>query len=160
VTENQRQQRMVERIQEDERLPGDLPDDAATALVEWASRRAAAAAADPQRPDAAVEAEVQMIRAAARAAARAGEQDVPRLLALAEAELTQRVAPAPLPGTPTGAGVPDGADAPAGESQAVEPAGSEPAAIAPAPATTQAQQPRSRWARLASFLSRIQGGRR
>src|SRR5262245_30450320 len=88
---------MVERVQEDERLRGDLPDEAAAALVEWASKRVATAAADAARPDAEVEAEVQTIRAAARAAARAGETNPQRLLAMAEAEMAQRIAPATHP---------------------------------------------------------------
>jgi hypothetical protein len=99
VSENQRQQRMLERVQEDERLRGDLPDDAATALVEWASQRVATAAAEPTRPDAEVEAEVQAIRAAARAAARVGETNPQRLLAIAETELAQGTAQAARPTT-------------------------------------------------------------
>ena len=99
MSENQRQQRMLERVQEDERLRGDLPDDAATALVEWASQRVATAAANPARPDAEVEAEVQAIRAAARAAARAGETDPQRLLAIAETQLAQGTAQAARPTT-------------------------------------------------------------
>src|SRR5262245_42926161 len=94
VITNERQQRMVERVQEDERLRGDLPDDAATALVEWASKHVAAAAADPARPDAEVEAKVQAIRTAARAVARTGETDPQRLIALADAEQAQRTASA------------------------------------------------------------------
>jgi hypothetical protein len=89
MSENERQQRLIERVQEDERLRGDLTDEAATALVEWASRHVADAAADPARPDAEVEADVQAIRAAARAAARAGEDDPPHVIAIAEATLKQ-----------------------------------------------------------------------
>jgi len=37
-----RQQRMVERFLEDEQLRGDLADDAATGLVNWAGKRAIA----------------------------------------------------------------------------------------------------------------------
>src|SRR4051794_40893026 len=55
MSENKRQQRVVERILEDERLRGDLEDTAATALVHWATAQAEAAAADPTRPDDAVE---------------------------------------------------------------------------------------------------------
>src|SRR6476659_8687751 len=87
MTTNERQQRMAERILEDENLRGDLEDDAATALVDWASQRAAAAAADPNRSDAVVEAQVQAIRAAARAAAHSGETAPQRLIALAAARL-------------------------------------------------------------------------
>jgi hypothetical protein len=87
MTTDERQQRMAERILEDENLRGDLEDDAATALVDWASARAAAAAADPARSDAAVEAQVLAIRQAARAAARSGETVPQRLIALAIAKL-------------------------------------------------------------------------
>jgi hypothetical protein len=93
VIGSERQQRMVERGQEDERLRGDLPDEAAVALVEWAGQRAAAAAAETTRSDRDVEAEVQGIRAAAYAAARAGETDPRRLLAQAETSLAQRRVP-------------------------------------------------------------------
>ena len=89
MVEDERRQRIVERIQEDERLRGDLEDEAANALLSWASARAGAAAADPSRPDAAVEADVQAVRAATRAAARAGESDPRRLIAVAEAELSR-----------------------------------------------------------------------
>src|SRR3954449_10609332 len=84
---NERQQRMAERILEDESLRGDLEDDAATALVNWASAQAAAAAADPDRADAVVEAQVQAIRKAAHAAALSGETEPKRLIALAAAGL-------------------------------------------------------------------------
>src|SRR5688572_22366405 len=90
---------MIERVQEDERLRGDLPDAAAIALVEWASKHVATAAAEPTRPDAEVEAEVQAIRAAARAAARAGETDPQRLLAIAETELAKDTGQTVLPTT-------------------------------------------------------------
>jgi len=50
MTTNERQQRMAERILEDENLRGDLEDDAATALVDWASKQATSAAGnDPQK---------------------------------------------------------------------------------------------------------------
>jgi hypothetical protein len=102
MSENERQQRMVERILEDERLRGDLEDPAATALINWASARAAAAAADPGRPEAEVEAEVQAIRAATRAAARSGEHNPHRLIAQAEAALAQaRGTPPPSTTSPT-----------------------------------------------------------
>jgi hypothetical protein len=87
MTTDERQQRMAERILEDENLRGDLEDKAANALVDWASKRAADAAADPDRSDAAVEAQVQAIRQAARAAALSGETAPKRLIALAAARL-------------------------------------------------------------------------
>jgi hypothetical protein len=91
MTENERQQRIVERIYEDERLRGDLEDDAATPLLAWAAERAGDAAADPARPDEAVEEGVRAVRAAVRAAAGSGETEPTRLIALAEAELRQRL---------------------------------------------------------------------
>jgi hypothetical protein len=105
MTMNERQQRMAERILEDENLRGDLEDDAATALVDWASERAAAAAADSARSDAVVEAQVQAIRQAARAAALSGETEPQRLIALAAARLapSQDAAHIESPATPTGA---------------------------------------------------------
>jgi hypothetical protein len=102
MSENERQQRMVERIQEDERLRGDLEDAAATALVEWASERVAAAAADPARPDAEVDADVQAVRAAVRTASHSGEGDPQRLIALAEATLAQDAGAARQPAEATG----------------------------------------------------------
>lgn len=87
MTTNERQQRMAERILEDEMLRGDLEDEAATALIDWASAQAAAAAADTARTDAVVEADVQAIRQAARAAALSGETEPKRLIALAAAGL-------------------------------------------------------------------------
>jgi len=87
MTTDERQQRMAERILEDERLRGDLEDDAATALIGWASERAVAAAADPTHTDAAVEAQVQAIRQAVRAAALSGETAPQQLIALAAARL-------------------------------------------------------------------------
>jgi hypothetical protein len=99
---------MAERILEDENLRGDLEDDAATALVDWASKRAAAAAADPARTDAVVEAQVQAIRQAARAAARSGETEPQRLIALAAAKLapSHDAAHAEPPAASTGASDP------------------------------------------------------
>jgi hypothetical protein len=134
MSENDRQQRMVERIQEDERLRGDLEDSAATALVNWASERAAKAAADPARPDDAVEAEVQMVRKAAQAAARSGESDPQRLLSLAEEALAGSAAPA------TGAAQPPAAAPPPPSASREEPAPSGPPASAPPAAIVTADQ--------------------
>jgi hypothetical protein len=102
MAENQRQQLILERLQEDERLRGDLEDAAATALLGWALERAAAAAADPSRPDEAVESDVRAVRISARAAARSGEHAPDRLIALAEAELQKSLGP----GSETGAAGP------------------------------------------------------
>jgi hypothetical protein len=180
VIENERQQRMVERIQEDERLRGDLPDDAAAALVEWAGKRVAAAAADAARPDAAVEAEVQAIRAAARAAARSGESDPPHLLALAEAKLAQR----PASGSPLvamqptassvnlAAGVGASSAVGAGAARSQPPNPSAPpseltAGTTQTSAPSKAEQPQPehkrpsprRWNPFAGFLKHIRGDR-
>jgi hypothetical protein len=105
MTTNERQQRMAERILEDENLRGELEDDAATALIDWASAQAAAAAANPARSDAVVEAQVQAIRQAARAAALSGETEPKRLIALAAAGLapSQDAANVELPAAPTSA---------------------------------------------------------
>jgi hypothetical protein len=130
MTENERQQRMVERILEDERLRGDLEDTAATALIQWASERAGAAAADPTRSDDAVEADVQAVRKAARAAALSGETDPQRLLAVAESNLA--------PGTTLKP-----------ESAAAAPAAAkptQPAAQAPQTQNVPATAPDSAWA--------------
>ena len=140
MSNTDRQQRMAERILEDERLRGNLEDDAATALVDWASQRAAAAAADPARPDEDVEAQVEAIRKAARAAALSGETEPRRLIALAEARLA--------PGATVSAG-------------AAQPAPAAPAATAQAaqPASAPAARRRRTRSRMARFLKRIQGGR-
>ena len=68
-------------------MRGDLEGEAAKSLVAWASAKVEAAAADPARPDDAVEAEVQTIRATARQIARSGEHDPHQVIALAEAAL-------------------------------------------------------------------------
>jgi hypothetical protein len=150
MTENERQQRMVERILEDERLRGDLEDTAATALIQWASERAGAAAADPARPDDAVEADVQAVRKAARTAALSGETDPQRLLAVAESNLAPSATPQP--------------EADAAVASAAKPA--QPAAQAPeaqnAPAAaaspSRTSRPRRRKrSRLAEFLKRVTG---
>ena len=128
MTTDERQQRMAERILEDERLRGDLEDDAATALIGWASERAVAAAADPTHTDAAVEAQVQAIRQAVRAAALSGETAPQRLIALAAA----RLAPSPAAAAPPAAAT--RASEPAESAKALEVSAAEraaPAAAAP-----------------------------
>jgi hypothetical protein len=184
MSENERQQRLIERVQEDERLRGDLTDDAATALVEWASRRVATAAADPARPDADVEADVQAIRAAARAAARAGEADPPRVVAIAEATLTKQAASsaqtqvdaaeagapsAQLAGEQTQLS-PAQAEAPPAQASSAGPiAGAPPAPERPQPAPAQpatADPPKRRrisfwrrWSPFANIWNRFRGDR-
>jgi hypothetical protein len=95
MPENERQQRIIERIQEDERLRGDLEDDAATPLINWAIQRASAVAANTALPDDSVDAEVQAVRKAVQAAARSGETEPTRLIALAEGALNQSLAQSP-----------------------------------------------------------------
>ena len=163
---------MVERVQEDERLRGDLPDEAAAALVEWASKRVAAASAAAARPDAEVEAEVQTIRAAARAAARAGETNPQRLLAVAEAEMAQRIAPAAQPSAAPPVveqPAPQPTTAPAATAQldpqpftadmAAAVGGGAAPSKADQPQQNQTSRPLRRWNPFAGFLKRIRGGR-
>jgi len=158
MTENDRQQRLIERVQEDERLRGDLTDDAATALVEWASQRVAAAAANPARPDDDVEAEVQAIRTAARAAARAGEGDPQRVVALADATLARQAK--------TASSAQARADA-AGEVAGATPLPAAAAPAQPAPAQTEASDPPQRrrpslwrrWSPFANIWNRFRGER-
>ena len=156
MSENDRQQRLIERVQEDERLRGDLTDDTATALVEWASQRVAAAAADPARPDADVETEVQAIRTAARAAARAGEDDPQRVVALADAALARQ--------TQTAGSAQTHADAAGEVAGATPPPTAEPGQ--PALAQTQASDPPQRrlslwrrWSPFADIWNRFRGER-
>lgn len=169
MSENKRQQRMIERVQEDERLRGNLSDEAAAALVEWASQRVTAAAADPARPDVDVEAEVQAIRAAARSAARAGQADPQRVIGLADAALAQ---PAASPAHAAAASATP-APAPASSSPALPVARTDTAAPAPlqpnqqAPAQTKAaDRPKQRrisfwrrWSRFAKIWNRFRGAR-
>ena len=181
MTENERQQRMMERIQEDERLRGDLEDEAATALISWASERAGAAAADPARSDEAVEAEVQAVRQAARAAARSGENDPARLVALAEAELGKAAPRGPAPAAaPHVAATPEPTpppiDAPALHMSEVDgpivvqpdaPPAAPTQPTQPAPARSRDQRPagagdgqaRRKRSRLATYLKRGRGER-
>jgi hypothetical protein len=90
MTETNRQQRMTERILEDESLRGELEDPAATALINWASERAGTFAADRSRSDPEVEAATLAIRTAARQAASSGEQEPEHVIALAEAALAEQ----------------------------------------------------------------------
>ncbi|HMO56363.1 MAG TPA: hypothetical protein PKA05_19275 [Roseiflexaceae bacterium] len=105
----EQQQILLERIQEDERLRGDLEDAAATELVQWALQHAEAVIAAGNRSDAAIEAEVQAIRMAARAAAREAGSAA-EVIARAEALLAEQIATLPpavtaqiLPGIATAA---------------------------------------------------------
>jgi hypothetical protein len=84
---SERAQRAIERIQEDERLRGDLEDTAATDLVAWASDQAAAAD-DASLSDEEFAAAVMAIRTAARKAARSGEREAGQIRKLAEEALS------------------------------------------------------------------------
>ncbi|HJZ49454.1 MAG TPA: hypothetical protein VKE41_19890 [Roseiflexaceae bacterium] len=161
MTRNDRQQRMAERILEDESLRANLEDAAATALVDWASQRAAAAAADPARPDDVVEAQVQAIRKAARAAALSGESDARRLIAVAEANL----APGVRGASDAAAAVPSigqEQSAASGSSQPPQPAAPPADSASPAsaaPANAPASRQRRKRSRLARFLKRVRDAR-
>jgi len=161
VSENERQQRMVERVQEDERLGSDLSDAAATALVEWASQRVAAAAADPARPDSEVEAEVQAVRTAARAAARSGEGDPQKVIAYADAALAGRSGPFATQAQPAPAAQPVAAASGA----AVPPTSRTSEPSKPAPAPPPQREPGAaapfwrRWKPFAGIWNRSRGDR-
>ncbi|KAB8143998.1 hypothetical protein F8S13_08915 [Chloroflexia bacterium SDU3-3] len=103
MPDNERQQEMIERLQEDERLRGDLGDEAAAALLAWAEAQVRALTDDPARPDAEVEPAVLQVRSAARRAAKSGADDPQAIAAQADAELAslrgaaQAPSPAPEP---------------------------------------------------------------
>lgn len=78
---------MIERIQEDERLRGDLVGEAAQQLVDWAIAKVRTLTDNPAQPDAEVEAQVQAVRMAARHAAQAGAAEPEAVVARAEAAL-------------------------------------------------------------------------
>jgi hypothetical protein len=189
MTTSEREQRMAERILEDESLRGDLEDDAATALVDWASAQAAAAAAESDRTDAAVENQVQAIRKAARAAALSGETEPKRLIALAAAglapspDVAKAEPPAASTSAPNTAEPAAAADASAGEQpvpnvpavvEASAPIRATPSASPSTPSTPQAAQasdtvskpakpagprPRRKRSRLARFFKHLLGRR-
>ena len=179
MSTNERQQRMAERILEDENLRGDLEDDAASALVDWASAQAAAAAGDPTRTDAIVEAQVQAIRQAARAAALSGETAPQRLIALAAANLAAShdadhvEPPAVVTDVSAAENAVSPADMPAvGEAPALVVAASRsapptpsappaelPSGAAPKPAKPATTRPRRKRSRLARFFKHLLGRR-
>ncbi|HEU5099262.1 MAG TPA: hypothetical protein VFU22_09595 [Roseiflexaceae bacterium] len=180
MTTSEREQRMAERILEDESLRGDLEDSAAKVLVDWASQRAAHAAADPAQPDDAVEAQVQQIRQAARAAARSGETEPRRLVALAEAGLSPAAAPSGDSAAIAASDKPSKEPTQADQPVAARAVGEQPMAAPPpvlpapspadakqAPADTAAPKPagssgasrRRRRSRLARFLKHLRGER-
>src|SRR5262249_11414941 len=84
---SERAQRAIERIQEDERLRGDLEDSAATELVAWASEQAAAAD-NETLSDEEYAATVTEIRTAARKASRSGELEAGQIRKLAQEALS------------------------------------------------------------------------
>ncbi len=101
MSDTNRLQRFLERIQEDERLRGDLMGDAATALVQWASEQVQQVAGDPARPDAEVEAAVKTIRMVAAQAARNGDSTPEQVVAEASALLAAQVSPPTAPASVT-----------------------------------------------------------
>lgn len=128
---SERALRSIERIQEDERLRGDLEDRAATALVEWASALAVSIADDPTRSDSEVETAIQAIRSAARTASRSGESEPQQVIAAAEAITRKTYADIlAVPAAPA-ADAPAASEPPANQSQ--------PAADQTAVATAQAK---------------------
>lgn len=86
-----RQQRASEYLLEDEGLTGDLVDDQARPLLDWATSQANLVAADPARSDDEVQAMVKAIRRAVRhiASTAADEYDPQRLVALAAQKLVE-----------------------------------------------------------------------
>ena len=90
-----RQQLIVERFLEDERLRGDLEDAPAKALLDWATAQAGPIAADNARSDEDVDAAVQAVRKAAMQAARSGESDPKKVVAQAAAALEATPAASP-----------------------------------------------------------------
>jgi hypothetical protein len=179
MTNTDRQQRMAERILEDESLRGDLEDDAAAALVDWASQRAESAAADPAQTDDQVEAQVQLIRQAARAAALSGETEPKLLIAFAESRLAPADAPDPKAAATTSSAATTQAKTRAEQPANARAVGAERAATPTAPATSAvdatsipsdsaaASKPvkpagariRRKRSRLARFLKRLRGER-
>lgn len=85
---NELLQELLERIQEDERLRGDLEDQAAQALVAWVVRQTEQLSAiDVTDED--LETHAKTIRMAARSAARSGEQQPQQVLERAETSLRE-----------------------------------------------------------------------
>jgi hypothetical protein len=84
-----RQQRASEYIQENERLTGDLADEQARPLIEWASYQASTFAADPTRSDDDVDTLLMALRRVVSYIARTApdEHNPTTLIALAEQTL-------------------------------------------------------------------------
>jgi hypothetical protein len=93
---SERQRRAAEAILEDEGLTGDLTDEQARPLLDWASAEAARAAGSASRSDAELSADVARIRRAVREAARDVEAAPAQLVARAAA-LAAPPAPKALP---------------------------------------------------------------
>lgn len=158
MSETSRQQRVVERILEDERLRGDLEDTAAKALLAWATKRAGSIAADPTRSDEQVDAATQAVRRATLRAAESGESDPARVVELAEAALPALPAPSPAqlnasqesaqPKPPAATGLAASAARLAGAGAR------QPASTAP----IERALPRRRRNRLARLIKQLRGG--
>lgn len=159
--ETSRQQIMVERLLEDERLRGDLPDAAARELLSWATARVAAIAGDAARSDASVEAEVQALRRATLIAATSGEQEPARVLAQAEAQLSAIAA------APNGARTLSASEPALPSAEASEPQAALDRAVGGSAAHSRYSEPnglpepalRVRRSRLAPLLKRLREGR-
>lgn len=98
--QNQRLERIIERLQEDEHLRGDLQDAAAKSLLEWAIAQVRAGA---QGGEAQLQATVRNVRQAAAKAASSGLSEPTQIIAAANTALSRPVeqgllalSPAPL----------------------------------------------------------------
>ena len=89
MSDNERQQRMIERIHEDERLHENLTDSTAMVLIGWATAQVKEITDDPTQPDEIVDIQVQAVRKAARMAARVADVTSATIVDHAEAFLQQ-----------------------------------------------------------------------
>lgn len=89
MSDYERQQRMIERIHEDERLHENLTDSTAKVLIEWATTQVKEITDDPAQTDEIVETQVQAIRKAARMAAHVADVTPQTIIDHAEAFLVE-----------------------------------------------------------------------
>lgn len=83
--QTQRLERIIERLQEDEHLRGDLQDTAAKSLLQWAIAQVSAAA---ERGESELQEAVRNIRQAAAIAASSGLSEPEQVIAAANTALT------------------------------------------------------------------------
>lgn len=83
--QKQRLERIIERLQEDERLRGDLQDSAAQSLLEWAIAQVSAAA---QKGESELQEAVRNVRQAAVKAASSGLSEPEQIIAVANRALS------------------------------------------------------------------------